>query len=74
MLTDSGNLYNTYRYEGLPPGPIANPGLDAIRAVLDPAQHDYLYFVAGGNGRHLFSATIDAHNQAVHAPRNLVAQ
>jgi UPF0755 protein len=65
MVRDSGNPYNTYRMEGLPPGPIANPGLDALRAVLAPAQHDYLYFVAQGQGRHHFSATLDDHAAAV---------
>lgn len=68
MLADNGNPYNTYRLEGLPPGPIANPGLDAITAVLIPTKHDYLYFVANGGGRHHFSTSIAAHNQAVHAP------
>ena len=65
MLTDRDNPYNTYRHEGLPPGPIANPGAAAIRAVLAPARHDYLYFVARGGGRHAFSATLDDHNASV---------
>lgn len=51
MLHDRANLYNTYRHEGLPPGPICNPGLDSIRAVLSPESHAYLYFVARGRGR-----------------------
>jgi len=65
MLSDRANPYNTYRREGLPPGPIANPGAESIRAVLAPAVHDYLYFVARGGGRHAFSATLDQHNGAV---------
>lgn len=58
--------YNTYRYAGLPPGPIANPGLQSIRAAVAPEAVDYLYFVATGhNGRHQFSRTLREHNQAV---------
>lgn len=56
--------YNTYRRRGLPPGPICSPGMEALRAVLDPEQHDYLYFVARGDGGHEFSSTLDAHNRA----------
>lgn len=70
MLQDSGNPYNTYRIEGLPPGPISNPGLPSIRAVLAPARHDFLYFVAGRGGQHRFSATIDAHNLAVKSAQS----
>ncbi len=69
MLADAQNPYNTYRIDGLPPGPIANPGISAVRAVLDPKRHDYLYFVAKGGGRHTFSATLDAHNAAVQRSR-----
>jgi UPF0755 protein len=65
MTHDPLNPYNTYRLEGLPPGPICNPGLGSIRAVLQPAQHDYLFFVARGGRRHAFSRTIDEHNRAV---------
>lgn len=56
--------YNTYLYPGLPPGPIANPGLSSIQAVLQPAQHDYLYFVAlpDDSGRHVFATTFEEHS------------
>jgi len=57
--------YNTYRYPGLPPGPINSPGEAAIRAALDPEVHDYLYFVASPDGGHTFSETLAAHNRAV---------
>jgi UPF0755 protein len=57
--------YNTYRIAGLPPGPICNPGLSSIRAALQPAQVGYLYFVSKNDGTHLFSETMEAHNQAV---------
>jgi UPF0755 protein len=53
--------YNTYLYKGLPPGPICNPGLDSIMAALEPAEEDYLYFVLGENGRHIFSKTYQEH-------------
>jgi UPF0755 protein len=58
--------YNTYRVRGLPPGPIANPGIDSIRAVLYPASVDYLYFVSKNDGTHHFSATLAEHNRAVN--------
>lgn len=53
--------YNTYLYKGLPPGPICNPGIDSIIAALEPANEDYLYFVLGDNGRHIFSKTYEEH-------------
>jgi UPF0755 protein len=53
--------YNTYLYKGLPPGPICNPGLDSIIAALEPEEEDYLYFVLGENGRHIFSKTYQEH-------------
>ena len=58
--------YNTYVVSGLPPGPIAAPGLDSIRAALEPASVDYLYFVANGGGRHFFSTTYGDHLNAVN--------
>ena len=57
--------YNTYRRTGLPPGPIASPGLAAIHATLDPAPVNFLFFVAIDERRHHFSTTIDEHNAAV---------
>lgn len=57
--------YNTYRVQGLPPGPIASPGLDAIRATLFPAPAPYLYFVSRNDGTHHFSSTLEEHNRAV---------
>jgi UPF0755 protein len=57
--------YNTYKRIGLPPGPINNPGRSAIRAVLNPASHRYLYFVATGGGGHRFSETYAQHQQAI---------
>lgn len=62
---DTDSLYNTYRYPGLPPGPIANPGIDAIRAVAAPVANDYLYFVATGDGSHAFARTLAEHNANV---------
>lgn len=57
--------YNTYTRRGLPPGPIASPGLAAIEAAVDPAPVDYLYFVARDDRRHTFSTTVAEHNRAV---------
>jgi UPF0755 protein len=57
--------YNTYRIQGLPPGPICNPGLSALRAAILPAQVPYLYFVSKNDGSHLFSSTIADHDRAV---------
>jgi UPF0755 protein len=71
MLRDADNRYNTYRHAGLPPGPIASPGLAAFEAVLAPAQTDYLYFVADGAGRHTFSRTFEEHQAAVDRLRAL---
>lgn len=57
--------YNTYRHLGLPPGPIASPGLASLEAVLNPATTDALYFVAKGDGSHAFAATFDEHRANV---------
>lgn len=66
----SANPYNTYQNAGLPPGPIANPGAQALAAALSPAQTGYLYFVAKpAGGAHQFSASIAAHEKAVLAYR-----
>lgn len=61
----SDTPYNTYRINGLPPGPIANPGIDSLRAALYPAKADYLYFVARNDGSHDFSTNLASHNRAV---------
>ncbi len=64
---DRRHPYNTYVNPGLPPGPIANPGMAALRAALHPAETKYLYFVAlpGSSGAHRFSETLESHQQAV---------
>ncbi|MCL2726229.1 MAG: endolytic transglycosylase MltG [Polyangiaceae bacterium] len=62
---DPLNTYSTYVHEGLPPGPIANPGIKSLQAVLAPANTKYLYFVTRDGRRHAFSETFDEHNMAV---------
>lgn len=57
--------YNTYRYPGLPPGPIASPGLASLDAAAHPADVDYLYFVSRNDGSHAFARTLDEHNRNV---------
>ena len=59
------SLYNTYKYSGLPPGAIANPGRDSIEAVLNPEEHNFIYFVANGSGGHAFAKTLAEHNRNV---------
>ena len=61
--------YNTYKYAGLPPGPIANPGKSALEAAMHPAKSDYYYFVADAAGHHRFARTIEEHNNNVAAYR-----
>ncbi len=62
---DRDTAYNTYKINGLPPGPIANPGRAAIEAVLKPAKTKDLYFVADGSGGHAFAPSLDEHNKNV---------
>jgi UPF0755 protein len=64
--------YNTYRYAGLPPGPIANPGRSALEAALHPADTKFLYFVSDGNGHHRFAKTLEEHNRNVNAYRRAI--
>ncbi|MUM76325.1 endolytic transglycosylase MltG [Pseudodesulfovibrio sp. F-1] len=64
-LRDPDNPYNTYVHRGLPPGPICSPGLEALLATVNPEEHEYLYFVARGDGSHQFSKTLEEHNRAV---------
>ncbi len=62
--------YNTYRFPGLPPGPIGNPGKSALEAALHPETSEYLYFVADGNGHHRFARSLEEHNRNVVAYRH----
>jgi len=72
---DKTNSYNTYQRAGLPPGPICSPSLSAIKAALEPMEHDYLYFVALGRGAvHVFSTNLNDHNRAVQQYRKNIRQ
>ena len=68
-LDDASNPYNTYQRDGLPPGPIASPGREAIEAALNPAVTDFLFFVAGCDGKTAFAATYAEHQVNVAAWR-----
>ncbi len=68
---DTKTPYNTYQINGLPPGPIANPGKAALEATLNPAQTNDLYFVADGSGGHAFSENLKDHNSAVQKWREV---
>lgn len=68
--TEYDSPYNTYKYRGLPPGPICNPGLDAIRYAIYPRSTDYFYFVANTDGYSVFSSTLAEHEQAIENIRN----
>lgn len=61
---DLAHPYNTYAYRGLPPGPLTNPSPSSVRAVLQPEAHGYFFFVATGDGGHVFSRTLREHNRA----------
>ena len=69
---DLDNPYNTYRFPGLPPGPICSPGLASLHAVTRPAQTDFLYFVADGSGGHVFSRDLEQHARNVAHLRGLL--
>ena len=71
---EADSPYNTYKYPGLPPGPIANPGSAAIEAALHPEQNDYLYFVADGSGGHVFAKTLREHTENVGRWRQIRRQ
>jgi UPF0755 protein len=68
---DAPTPYNTYAISGLPPTPIANPGREALAAVLDPPPGNWLYFVADGTGGHVFSETYEEHQKHVDDWRRL---
>ncbi len=69
----SDSPYNTYRHPGLPPGPIANPGLASLKAAMHPAQTDFLYFVSDNNGHHRFARDLEEHARNVAIYRRSVA-
>jgi UPF0755 protein len=70
----SPSPYNTYRHTGLPPGPISNPGVAALKAALAPAATNYLYFVADAQGHSQFSATLAQHAEQVQSYRRAIGE
>ena len=62
--------YNTYKYKGLPPGPINSPGLEALKSAVTPLNTNYLYFVANGTGYHTFTKTVAEHNKEKNKIKN----
>jgi UPF0755 protein len=66
--------YNTYLRPGLPPGPLTNPSPSSLRAVVNAERHDYLFFVARGDGGHTFSRTLSEHNRAARQYHDLMRQ
>ena len=68
------SAYNTYRHPGLPPGPIGNPGKTSLEAAMHPAQTDFYYFVADGNGHHRFANSLEEHNRNVAKLRKALAE
>jgi UPF0755 protein len=64
------SAYNTYKHRGLPPGPIANPGIASLKAAMNPDRSDYLYFVANGQGGHRFTSSYEEHLRNVAALRH----
>ena len=61
-------------YDGLPPGAIANPGLDALTAAVNPEKHDYYFYVAKPDGSHIFSKTYNEHLKAIEEAKRLAAE
>ncbi len=74
QLNDTTNRYNTYKHPGLPPGPICSPGLASMEAAFEPEKHDFIYFVARGDGSHVFSKNLQDHNRAVRDYRRTLRQ
>jgi len=70
----NNSRFNTYNIYGLPPAPICNPGLASIKAVLNPPQTDFIYFVASGKGDHIFSSTLQEHNMNVARYRKIIRE
>ena len=71
---DKATPYNTYKIDGLPPTPIANPGIEALEATANPSHTQDIYFVADGNGGHVFAASLDEHNRNVARWRKIQSE